>query len=386
MDFEHQICNEEKSPMQTTHPPSQEENSLAIVEGLQHLSAASPEVALSRPMADLVGATLRAAGRSEHTRRAYQMAISLFLEYLDLVRGPWLPEEAQGWRPFALASKEGRRTIWEYRCPAAVLRLVDAGVLDGFRSWREQEGDSTNAATTRLFAVRSFLRVAYRDGILTQEQANAMGIKPYRQRQKRDDKPVGRRLSKAEVKALRRSVDASTCKGRRDLAILDMMLFAGLRRDEVASLSLDCVRQDNGRWWLVLEGKGNKTRRIKMADALYTSLVDWLEAAGLSLGGAGPIFLSVNKADRIGDNPINASVVGRLVAEYGHAAGLAPFSGTNRLSPHDLRRTCARNAYDNGASLLLVQSMLGHSDPKTTAHYIGAYDRDEDTAVDYVHY
>ena len=49
-------------------------------------------------------------------------------------------------------------------------------------------------------------------------------------------------------------------------------------------------------------------------------------------------------------------------------------------------RTCARNAYDNGASLLLVQAMLGHSDPKTTARYIGAYDQDENTAVDYVRY
>jgi integrase len=43
-------------------------------------------------------------------------------------------------------------------------------------------------------------------------------------------------------------------------------------------------------------------------------------------------------------------------------------------------------AYDNGASLLLVQSMLGHSDPKTTARTIGAYEEDDNTAVDYVRY
>jgi len=53
---------------------------------------------------------------------------------------------------------------------------------------------------------------------------------------------------------------------------------------------------------------------------------------------------------------------------------------------HDLRRTCARNAYTNGASLLLVQAMLGHEDPKTTARYIGADETDDDTAVDYVRY
>jgi integrase len=78
--------------------------------------------------------------------------------------------------------------------------------------------------------------------------------------------------------------------------------------------------------------------------------------------------------------------VGRLVTHYGHLASLAPAKGKNQLSAHDLRRTCARNAFDNGASLLLVQAMLGHSDPKTTAHYIGAFEDDSHTAVDFVRY
>ncbi len=72
--------------------------------------------------------------------------------------------------------------------------------------------------------------------------------------------------------------------------------------------------------------------------------------------------------------------------EYGARAQLAPRYGAQQLSPHDLRRTCARNAYDNGANLLLVQAALGHTDPKTTAHYIGTFDQDDHTAIDYVRY
>ena len=83
---------------------------------------------------------------------------------------------------------------------------------------------------------------------------------------------------------------------------------------------------------------------------------------------------------------LNASVIGRLVAEYGSAADLAPRHGENRLSPHDLRRTAARNAYDNGATIYQVQTMLGHADPKTTIQYIGALENDDDTAIDYVRY
>ena len=86
------------------------------------------------------------------------------------------------------------------------------------------------------------------------------------------------------------------------------------------------------------------------------------------------------------DTPIDGNVVERITAEYAALAKLAPETGTHKLAPHDLRRTCARNAYDNGASLLRVQAMLGHSDPKTTAAYIGVGQDDNDTAVDYVRY
>jgi integrase len=107
----------------------------------------------------------------------------------------------------------------------------------------------------------------------------------------------------------------------------------------------------------------------------------------MSLGiGEDPLFGNMTKGGRATGHQLNASVIGRLVAEYGYLAGLAPRNGENCLSPHDLRRTCARNAYDNGATIYQVQTMLGHSDPKTTIRYIGALDDDDNTAVDYVHY
>lgn len=107
----------------------------------------------------------------------------------------------------------------------------------------------------------------------------------------------------------------------------------------------------------------------------------------MALGEEAPAFVSVNKGNNIrGQRSINTAVVSRLVAEYGHKAALSPLHGENRLSPHDLRRTAARNAFDNGANLILVQNMLGHADPNTTAGYIGAYESDDDTAIDYVRY
>lgn len=338
------------------------------------------------PLTDLIEATLNAAARSSATRRTYQTAIGLFLQFIDQQQGPTLPSHYYSWRPFATSTTVEGRTIWEIRAPIMALRLVNSTILDGFRQWREVAGDSPNTASTRVYAVRTFLSVAQREGVLTPQQIQSLGLKGYSQRQKRVQQPVGRRLTRGEVQQFRAAVDAATNKGKRDLAMLDVMLFAGLRREEVAELDRSALRQDGDRWWLVFSGKGEKVRRLKVHDILYQSLSLWLTAIGEEKETTGPLFRSFDRGDHITTKSIDPSTVGRLVAEYGYLAQIADERGRNQLSAHDLRRTCARNAYDNGASLLLVQAMLGHEDPKTTAHYIGAFESDDDTAIDYVRY
>lgn len=327
-----------------------------------------------------------AASRSRHTARAYQTAISLFLQYLDKSKGKILPQEYQEeWRPFASLFELARERLWRYKGPAAILRLVDGSVLSGFKASRERVGDSVNTIAQRIPAVRSFLSIAYRDGILTHEQAQSLGISIYRLKLKRDIKPVGRRLSPDEVRQLRAAVDSTTIKGKRDLAIIDTMLFLGLRREELSVISLSNFKVDHGASWLLLKGKGNKSRRLKIHPELAATITDWLRVRGGKLGErSGWLFISLRAQGK--SNPIDATVVGKLIAHYGFKSSIAPEKGENILSPHDLRRTCARNAYDNGANLLLIQKMLGHSDVKTTANYIGAFEDDHNTAIDYVKY
>lgn len=370
---------------------------LALAERAREISIADPDVAMRRPLRDLVEATLNAAAPSKHTRRSYATAIALFVAYLDAERGD-LVGNVDGWRPFVvkdlgdlqvpMSQDTGKvRVQYAYSpVPAALLRLVDAGLVDGFATHRQASGDSINTVTTRIAAVRTFLAVALRDNALTPEQAQNLGLSPFKARRTQSQEPVGRRLSKAEVRALRGAVDIMSVKGKRDLAILDLGLYLGLRQSEIASLKMSDFQQDGGRWWLHVRGKGNKTRRLKVHDVLFKSLLAWCEAAGLAWHDEQLVFRTVGKAGQINHRAITPTDVGRLVAAYGYKAGLAPATGKGRLGSHDLRRTCARNAHDNGASLLQVQKMLGHSDPKTTARYIGLGEDEVDSAVDFVRY
>ena len=340
------------------------------------------------PIAALVERTVSLAGASGHTRRAYRTGIGLFLQYLEERWADVLPPTAAAVRPFAEARKEGRRTVWTYRPPAGILAKVTPADLLGFEAWLLERGDSTTTAEMRGYIARTLLAVAAADNVITPMHANELGIRPYKPKRKRHHKPVGRRLSPAEVKALREAVDVDTLKGKRDRAILDMMLYLGLRSEEVVAIRLRDFVQDLGRWWLEVCGKGGKTRKVKVHDTAFLSLAAWLEASGIGQVGEGDarVFMGVLKGGRLSDKPINTAVIRRLVAQYGHAAGLAPLKGKGRLSPHDLRRTAARNAFDNGASLLLVQRMLGHASPQTTAHYIGIEETPDKTAVDFVRY
>ena len=168
---------------------------------LQLETRESEEVTLQRPLAELIASALSSAGRSKATQRSYQNSYWPFFCNISMTNGVIpcpliLPPCGVH---FAETTTEGKRTIWIVRPPSAVLRFVTAPLLDGFRAWRIATGDTTATATIRLYAVRTLLAIAHRDGVLTPEQARTMNIKVYVTKQTRQRQPVGRRLTPVEV-------------------------------------------------------------------------------------------------------------------------------------------------------------------------------------------
>ena len=245
----------------------------------QAVTMADPNVAAQRPLSDIVRSTLSAAGsRSSHTARAYTTGIGI----VPAMAGDGTVRPGPG--RLGTVGEHLRLRGGERSGPSRTVRppssgWLTLGALDNFVAYRLAAGDTTGTADNRLAAVRTFLSVAYRDKVLSRDQGEGLGLKPYRSKRQRDEQPVGRRLTVQEVRQLRQAVDVETNKGKRDRAILDCMLFAGLRRSEVAGLMASDITQDQGRYWLRLMGKGRKTRRVKVHDTLYQSLAAWLAVA-----------------------------------------------------------------------------------------------------------
>jgi site-specific recombinase XerD len=192
-------------------------------------------------------------------------------------------------------------------------------------------------------------------------------------------------LTAKQVQQLRSVCDTVTPKGKRDIAILDTILFQGLRPREVADLRIESFRNFGDQLTLHLK---SRTYPIKIHYTLFQNLNTWMDQRGMSLENAsGPVFVPIVNLGKGAEKPLASRTISHLVAKYGNLAGLPPKEDSNRLTPGDLRRTCARTAYNCGANLLSIQAFLGFNHLETVARYIGVLGFvDPDSVIDLICY
>ena len=109
----------------------------------------------------------------------------------------------------------------------------------------------------RVTAVKGLFRAAYEAGVIDGQQTIRLGVHIYQPRGEvgltsSETEPAGRWLTAAEVRMLRGVVQTQTKRGKRDLALLDCLLYLGLRSDELRSLTWsDFEISDN--WWVTIK-------------------------------------------------------------------------------------------------------------------------------------
>jgi site-specific recombinase XerD len=178
---------------------------------------------------------------------------------------------------------------------------------------------------------------------------------------------LGNWLTTEQSQRLWQAPDAEGLKGKRDRALLAVLLACGVRRHEVVNLHLGHVQQREEHWAIVdLKGKAGHTRTIPMPGWVKELLDDWVRAANLT---AGRLFRRVNKNGKSWGEGLTEKAVWHVVREYARKAGI------EKLAPHDLRRTCARLCHEAGGELEQIQFLLGHVSIQTTERYLGCKQR-----------
>lgn len=183
-------------------------------------------------------------------------------------------------------------------------------------------------------------------------------------------------LTGEEAERLLNVVDTSTLKGKRDYALLLLLLRLGLRRSECAGINVADISTDQGHNILIVRhGKGNKRRISKIPVDVKRELDTYLLARNRAIE---PLFTNVFRNDRAGDVRISDKQIYRLVKQYAKKAGVA------KLSPHGLRGTFITLSLEANAPLSKVQYAAGHKDPRTTERYQKRKTNLDDNAVDFI--
>jgi site-specific recombinase XerD len=178
---------------------------------------------------------------------------------------------------------------------------------------------------------------------------------------------IGNWLTPEQSQRLWQAPDAEGLKGKRDRALLAVLLACGVRRHEVVNLNLGHIQQREEHWAIVdLKGKAGHTRTIPMPGWVKELLDDWVSAANLT---SGKLFRRVNKNGKSWGEGLTDKAVWHVVREYARKAAI------ETLAPHDLRRTCARLCHTAGGELEQIQFLLEHVSIQTTERYLGCKQR-----------
>src|SRR5437660_3519888 len=174
-------------------------------------------------------------------------------------------------------------------------------------AWRvalEARGLGSVSINVRITAVRKLAVEAADNGLLAPELASGItrvkGVKSKGVR-------TGNWLSIRQAQTLLNTPDVSTKKGLRDRAMLAVLLGCGLRRSEVAALTLKHLQRRDGRWCIVdLVGKHGRVRTIPMPTWVKVAIDTWTLAAGLV---EGHVLRPVNRADQAQGEQMSEKVV-----------------------------------------------------------------------------
>jgi integrase/recombinase XerC len=165
----------------------------------------------------------------------------------------------------------------------------------------------------------------------------------------------------------------------RDLAIMAVLLCAGLRSNELLELTVGSIDGRAGEKFMKVRGKGEKERTIPIEPELDAVIEEYLRSraarfAGRTASRGEPLFVGPH-GEAMGRGGLQY-LVGRAYREAGVSAAVP-----QGALVHALRHTFATRLAQDGASAVEIMRLLGHSSLTTSQNYIDATAREQREAV-----
>lgn len=260
---------------------------------------------------------------SPHTVAAYRRDLDQFERFT----GHWLGAED-----------------WEWE-------TVDRLAIRAWLGELDSRGQAPATIARKLSTIRVFFGFLHRTGQLADNPARLIGARAPRRK-------LPAFLSRDQVDELFETMPTDQPTSLRDRAILELFYSSGLRLAELHGLDIANVDLEAGTVRVV--GKGRKERITPVGRRAAAAILRYLEADRIAgTEHPGQCLFTSRTGSRLSRRQIQ-----RIVGRW-----LAAATGGEAMSPHALRHTFATHLLDEGADLLVVKELLGHSSLSTTRIY-----------------
>ena len=278
---------------------------------------------------------------SVHTVDSYRRSIGMYCDFL----------KAQHRIKFANVS-------WDHFARDSVIKYIQ---------WLRQRPCAVATCNLRLSALKAFLRYCADEDVSLYSVFHEVNKIPLL---KMARTPVGY-LSQTALMAVLAQPDMTTVKGRRNRMIMILLYDTGVRVQELVDLRVSDFQLQAGTPFVLVTGKGNKTRSVPLMAKTVVHLKEYLRQfhAGPDDRNEVPLFFSL-RAGR--PHMLSTDAISVLVKKYGESARTGCAEVPPRVHPHLFRHSRAMHLYQCGMPLPYIAEFLGHASVTTTEIYASA--------------
>jgi integrase/recombinase XerD len=233
------------------------------------------------------------------------------------------------------------------------LQSLSPVILSGFVT-EKSDGLCKASINNRCGMLRVFLRYLHREHIVGRDLGPTLDSpRIYRL------SGIPRSITWDEVRRMLEGVDRRTPGGKRDYAILLLLVTYGLRGREVAALTVDDIdwRRERLR---VPERKADHSTAYPLSPIVGEAILDYLQHGRPQTSERSIFFRTLAPC-----KPMTCSGVSSRASHYLKKAGIP----VSRPGSHTLRHTCVQRLVDADFSLKAIGDYVGHQSPASTQTY-----------------
>ncbi len=244
-----------------------------------------------------------------------------------------------------------------------VFESLNYDILTEFFNWMGQERRcSLSTKNQRLAALSSFAAYAqnrdFEAATVFRNSVNKISFKRIQ------GKPRAV-FTRDEVSILLSLPNSNKETGYRDLILLSVMYASGARAQEVCDLTIGSVLRDREKTWLIIKGKGGKTRRVGIPLACSTLLQQYIKRRKIDRSPNRHIFSSQTH------EKMTVSCIEGIFKKY---VGIAKEQNPalfleDSYTPHSMRHATATHMLNAGVPLVVLKNFLGHESLQSTMIY-----------------